>query len=312
MAFNLEARQKYSLEVKERLTEQRIQQWWDHHHGEVYVSFSGGWDSNVLLHIARRLIPRMKAVFCDTGLEYPEIRDFVKTIDNADWIKPKLNFKQVIEKYGYPVISKEVSQKIYEIRASKKEKHIRRCLYGSAKGNGKMAEKWRYLLDAPFAISHKCCEVLKKRPFKLYERMTGRKPIIGMMAEESNLRAITYRARGCNAFSNKRPTSNPMMFWLKSDTKAYVKKYNLPYSKIYDMGYDRTGCMFCMFGAHFADDRRFKLMKETHPAQYKYCMNKLGCRGVMNYVRDHSNEDESFSLRDTEQALFDKIEKEAL
>ena len=48
-------------------------------------------------------------MFCDTGLEYPEIREFVRTIDNVEWLKPEINFKKVIETYGYPFISKEVS-----------------------------------------------------------------------------------------------------------------------------------------------------------------------------------------------------------
>lgn len=101
--------QSLPLESKIRMTERRLQDWYDYYEGQVYVSFSGGKDSTVLLHIARRLFPDIKAVFVDTGLEYPEIRDFVKTFDNVDWLKPKMNFRQVIEKYGYPFISKEVS-----------------------------------------------------------------------------------------------------------------------------------------------------------------------------------------------------------
>ena len=103
--------QSLPLQAKIRMTENRITEWLNEY-GEdgVYISFSGGKDSTVLLHIARRLYPNIKAVFVDTGLEYPEIRQFVKMFDNVDWIKPKMTFKQVIEKYGYPFISKEVSE----------------------------------------------------------------------------------------------------------------------------------------------------------------------------------------------------------
>ena len=102
--------QSLPLQAKIQMTRRRISEWVDAF-GEdgIYVSFSGGKDSTVLLDIVRKDYPDVKAVFVDTGLEYPEIRSFVKGFNNVDWIKPKMTFKQVIEKYGYPFISKEVS-----------------------------------------------------------------------------------------------------------------------------------------------------------------------------------------------------------
>ena len=99
------------LSAKIRMTKLRIRDWVDYWGiNGVYVSFSGGKDSTVLLDIVRQMYPNIKAVFVDTGLEYPEIRDFVGTFENVEWLKPKMTFKQVIEKYGYPFISKEVSE----------------------------------------------------------------------------------------------------------------------------------------------------------------------------------------------------------
>lgn len=105
--------QSLPLEAKVQMSKRRIQEWVDEY-GEdgVYVSFSGGKDSTVLLDIARSIYPNMKAVFVDTGLEYPEIRQFVNAFDNVDILKPKMTFKEVIEKYGYPFISKEVSNNV--------------------------------------------------------------------------------------------------------------------------------------------------------------------------------------------------------
>ena len=106
--------QSLSLKAKISMTKRRISEWVDMYGKDgVYVSFSGGKDSTVLLDIARQLYPNIKAVFVDTGLEYTEIRLFVKTVSNVDWIRPKLTFRQVIEKYGYPFISKEVSECVY-------------------------------------------------------------------------------------------------------------------------------------------------------------------------------------------------------
>lgn len=109
--------QSLPLEAKIRMTKYRIRQWVEYYGEEgVYVSFSGGKDSTVLLDLVRQMYPNVTAVFVDTGLEYPEIREFVKTFSNVVWLKPKKNFKQVITEFGYPFIPKEVSGKIYEAR----------------------------------------------------------------------------------------------------------------------------------------------------------------------------------------------------
>lgn len=114
--------QQLPLDVKIKKTEQRIHEWVDRFGIDgVYVSFSGGKDSTVLLDIVRRLYPEVVAVFVDTGLEYPEIREFVKTFDNVEWLRPEKTFKQVIFEYGYPFISKEVSQTVYYARKYMKQ-----------------------------------------------------------------------------------------------------------------------------------------------------------------------------------------------
>lgn len=105
--------QALPLELKIMRTQQRIREWVNHY-GEdgVCVSFSGGKDSTVLLHIARSLYPNIRAVFSDTGLEYPSIRDFVKTIPNVDWVKPEMTFREIVFQYGYPLFGKEVAETI--------------------------------------------------------------------------------------------------------------------------------------------------------------------------------------------------------
>ena len=109
--------QSLPLSAKIQMTKRRISEWVEYF-GEdgVYVSFSGGKDSTVLLDLVRKSYPEIPAVFVDTGLEYPEIREFVRTFENVVWLKPKMNFRQVIEKYGYPFFSKEISECIAESR----------------------------------------------------------------------------------------------------------------------------------------------------------------------------------------------------
>ena len=102
-AEDLKIMQSWNLSKKIMVTQTRIMEWYTKNNGKVYVSFSGGKDSTVLLDLTRRIYPDIPAVFIDTGLEYPELRDFVKTIPNVIWIKPEMNFRKVIETYGYPL-----------------------------------------------------------------------------------------------------------------------------------------------------------------------------------------------------------------
>ena len=80
------------------------------------VSFSGGKDSTVLLHVVRSIYPHVKAVFSNTGLEYPEIQRHVMSIENVDIVRPSMRFDEVISTYGYPLIGKEVAEAIYYAR----------------------------------------------------------------------------------------------------------------------------------------------------------------------------------------------------
>lgn len=300
--WQLAQRQALPLEAKITLSQQRIREWYEHWDGQVYVSFSGGKDSTVLLHLVREIYPDVPAVFIDTGLEYPEIKEFVRTIDGVEIVRPKMSFRQVLEHYGYPVISKEQAQYISEYRNTKSEKlrHIRR--YGNKWGQGKIHEKWWFLTDAPFKISDKCCDVMKKRPAHTYEKATGRKPFLGIMAEESSKRIQDYHRFGCNAFEAKRPVSRPMGFWTEQDVLQYITDQNLPYASVYGdiveaedglvtTGCDRTGCVFCMFGCHLEKEpNRFQRLAKTHPELYEYCMKPtseggLGLAEVLEYIK---------------------------
>lgn len=131
--------QSLPLSAKIKMTEYRIHEWVDHY-GEdgVYVSFSGGKDSTVLLDMVRKMYPGILAVYVDTGLEYPEIREFVKRQSNVEILRPAVNFRQVIEKYGYPFISKEVAG----------------CVYGARKYIKKLVERENGLNDCKVISNH--------------------------------------------------------------------------------------------------------------------------------------------------------------
>ena len=292
--------QSLSLDMKIRMSQRRIRDWYEHFEGQVYVSFSGGKDSTVLKHLVETTpgVYEVPSVFVDTGLEYPEVRMFATK--NADVVlRPEMRFDEVIEKYGYPVISKRVSEVLYFARKGSKwaiEALNGRNVDGSECKFAQRYIKYKYLLDAPFDSTHKCCNVMKKKPFYKFERESGRKAIIGSMASESFARQKAWEINGCNAFDSKRQISKPMSFWTEQDVLEYIVRLNLDYAKVYGdivfdgekystTGVDRTGCMFCMFGCHLEKEpNRFQRMKETHPRQYDYCMNKLGLKEVLEYI----------------------------
>ena len=279
--WQLKQMQSLPMEVKVMKTKARIREFYNHYDGQVYVAFSGGKDSTVLLDIARSEYPDMKACFINTGLEYPEIVEFVKTIDNVDVVRPKKSFKQVIDQYGYPVISKAISKKIYYAKQGRES--ALKFFRNETKGSRFHCGRYAYMIDAPFKIHNQCCDELKKKPIHKYEKATGLVPYIGTMASDSSMREQRYLETGCNNYGNNQ--SIPMAFWMENDIWEYIKAHDLPYSKIYETGVKRTGCMFCMFGVHLEDyPNRFQRMKKTHPKLWKYCIEDLGCGEVMDYI----------------------------
>lgn len=160
-------------------------------------------------------------------------------------------------------------------------------------------EKWLPLArDIPVMISNYCCQKIKKDPLNAYKRRTHRYPIMATMAEESRLRKQAWIRTGCNAFEGK-IQSKPMSFWTEQDVFQYIVENDLeicsvygdivavdedgneydPHNLLFDgcrlkcTGCDRTGCIYCGFGAHLErGETRFQRLAKTHPRQYEYCM----------------------------------------
>ncbi len=317
---DLKAMQALDLEDKITIAQIRIREWYEHWNGQVYVSFSGGKDSTVLLHLVRRMYPEVPAVYCDTGLEYPEVREHAFSTPNVIVLHPKMDFRSVIKKYGYPVYSKEVSQKIWEARRYPNAINVRRFLTGKnldgKKSRYSASEKAKRLLDAPFEIAHFCYKVMKKTPFHVFERRMKKHSVNGMMADESYLRESSFIRFGCNAFDSKFPASRPLMTWTEQDVLHYIKHEGLKIPAVYGeivpamnaedtsgqcrmfgddckltlTGVSRTGCMFCGFGAHLEKEpNRFQRMKKDYPKIWAYCLKPwdkggLGMKEVLDFI----------------------------
>jgi len=301
------AMQKKQLYIKIGKAQARIMEYVREMKGRVYVSVSGGLDSVVLLYIVRQLYPETLGVYCDTRLDYPGNRQLIKTIPNIGWVKPKMRFQEVIEKYGYPVVSKELARAIYYARRGSEwalKKLDGQFKDGTPSDNYKRFIKYKHLLEAPFLISDACCNELKCKPMSRFETASGLHPITGMRAEESFLRQSAWMKHGCNALDVKRPISNPLSIWTHQDILWFIRQYKVPYSyeygaivpaddqlslfeppKLKTTGCRKTGCAACLFGIqNETEPNRFQLMKSKHPKLYSYCIDTLKCGMVMDYM----------------------------
>lgn len=244
---DLQQMQSLPLSAKIVMTQQRIRQWYDYWDGDVYVSFSGGKDSTVLKHVVDNMsgIGKVPAVFVNTGLEYPEIQQFVKAIKAGEYecfnpdvemLRPEMRFDEVVKQYGYPVISKRVANAVDGARRNPNGIKMKQML-GVWETNGKLSMynygNHKHLLNADFKISEKCCTNMKKKPLKKYQKETHRVPMIATMADESENRRMNWIKYGCNAFESKNPTSTPISFWTEQDVLHYIKKHNVPYCSVY-------------------------------------------------------------------------------
>ena len=149
----------------------------------------------------------------------------------------------------------------------------------------KLAKKWHKLINALFKMSNKCCDYIKKWPLHKYSKDNNAYPFIGTTVADSMQRMMAYSKNGgCNLLNGKHPMSMPMSLWNRTLIEEYIKRFNLPVCSIYQH-VTHTGCMFCMFGVHMEKQpNRFQSMSKTHPELWNYCINKLGCGKVMDFI----------------------------
>ncbi len=209
-----------------------------------------------------------------------------------------MNFLEVLRHYGYPLISKAVSDAIVEAKRTPGGSRWKRMHGECRRNDGGRSQfdysKWLPLMDLPIKISDECCGAMKKRPMQTYQRATGRYPITGTTAAESVLRTTSWVGRGCNTFSDSprgKAKSNPLSAWLEQDILHYIKRENIEICSVYGdlvytdadgneyeenpfspdaplhcTGCERTGCMFCPFGAHLEKRGNAFPAASSHPS----------------------------------------------
>jgi 3'-phosphoadenosine 5'-phosphosulfate sulfotransferase (PAPS reductase)/FAD synthetase len=266
------------------------------HEGEngVYVSFSGGKDSLVLLHLVRSIYPDVPAVFANTGIEFPEQVKFVRTFTNVTEVYPIKHFPKIIKEDGIVYPSKEVA--MYVRDAKKGCRYAVNGLkgldkYGKENRYKARFKKWAYLIDCGVNISPDCCKLMKEKPLRDYEEQNGKSPIIGTRAEESFRRAVGWMKSGCNSFAGNRAKSTPLSLWVESDVLRYIDENGIKVSPMYtDGGMKRTGCMFCPVPIAHGYLTNVEYARTHHPKIYETMMIKHGLKAMLDKAQNHNGQ----------------------
>lgn len=278
---DLQQMQSLPLEAKIIMTEQRIRAWVD------------AWKRYEIVNKKTR----RKRYVTDTEEPTEKGHWIKKEVKKGGVITVREKMRKGTKLKANEYISKDVAQCIYELQVarnnkSKCEKSYRmKKLDGTLrKKNGELSQfnmpQWKFLLYAPFRISHMCCDESKKKPAKKYEKESGNMPIIGTMAEESRNRESKWLNTGCNAFELDRPTSQPLSFWTEQDILQYIATRGIRIAEAYgEVEYDgkkykttktdRTGCVFCLFGIT-RDKERIARLQINDPQLADYVLRGGG------------------------------------
>ncbi|CAA6807585.1 MAG: Unknown protein [uncultured Sulfurovum sp.] len=273
------------LQIKVDAAKKVLIKAYNENNGKLFISYSAGKDSTILRHIALSLYPDLEVVFSNTSNELKEVLEYAKKTPNVIIVNPKMNFKQVIMKYGFPLVSKEISQKVNEIKRTHGKRTRLKRMYGDHKNNGKLSNKWRFLAEQSFDVTEKCCKILKKDPLENWGKSRNLKPIIALMKDESNLRKqlSLYGKDDGNKIYPFLKTG-----WTEEDIFLYADLHNIRFAECYYdrivdgvlvKKRDRTGCEYCMFGIDQEKTDRFERSRILTPKRFKANM-KIENNGV--------------------------------
>ena len=189
-------------------------------HQRIFMSFSGGKDSMVLLDLVHQVKPDIKVIGIDTGYEFPETIEFTDRMVEKykldfEYLKPTLmQHRGVMINYGGMA---------WEEYQKDTEKEFR-----LPSGDKVKDGQW-------YCCAHKEPALQNFLNRKEYDAW-----ITGLRADETENRRLTP------IFQKGRIAKvNPIIFWTLDDIWAYIKDNKLDYHSKYDEGYKSLGCQPC-------------------------------------------------------------------
>jgi 3'-phosphoadenosine 5'-phosphosulfate sulfotransferase (PAPS reductase)/FAD synthetase len=307
----LKRRRAWSLEHKINHANSLIKRVLNNHRNPI-VCWSGGKDSTVLLHLVLQQAPNIDVIYNDTGVEFPETREFVDNIVK-DWAianfhvaKPKKGetFWDISKEYGWPLLGKEQSDNIEIARRRMKRliesgdlnqpdhrvpingigsnEHNTESPDALLQGSGsfeKLSDMERVLVGYDVDISTRCCHYLKERPTKLVEQELGIDcKILGIMASESRRRSLLWIDYG-EYYKVKDYFGENKGVWkalpLSVWTEEDIWKYHEQYEIPHCSLYDMGHDRNgCWTCGMGARFGQFKRLRQSHPQLFMYLMTR--------------------------------------
>lgn len=307
--WEFEQKQSLPYEAKVKLAARRANEFYDEIVGNrganVHVSV-GGLDSITLLLFLRSIGLDVEAISV-SALEDKSIQAVHKQL-GVQRISPGMRQVDVLNKFGFPVISKEKASKIKALQnPTERNATVRHAIMTGECGKQggyrtgtrmQLPKKWlelfggpeneRYGTDyrtAPFKVSDDCCYYMKEQPCDKWAREHNSFPYLGLMASEGGRREKSLIANGCNYYGKTTIRSCPFATFLRQDLLQLALDLNVPVPEIYGTierradgtlyttNAQRTGCTMCGFGIHIEQrPHRFDRLREMNPKAWKYYM----------------------------------------
>lgn len=266
----------------------------------------GGLDSIVLLLFLRHIGIDVPAISV-SALEDKSIQRIHRELGVIS-IPPGKPKVQILQEYGFPVISKKIAGRIDTLqRPTEKNKTVRHAIItGECGAQGhyaknshmKLPQKWLELFAgyenetenvnykiAPFKVSNKCCLYMKEQPCDRWAKEHKSRPYLGLMASEGGQREEALTEHGCNYFGKGVIRSAPFAPFLRQDLLQLALDLKAPVPEIYGTierrpdgtlyttGAQRTGCSMCGFGVHMETrPHRFDRFRVRNPKEWEFWM----------------------------------------